>query len=179
MDLRGIKEFIKDSLGYILVIIGVFLIANYIVTLQQNVGPSMSPTIEDKDVLLLNKASYKISKVNRNDVVAFLYDGTKYLVKRVIGLPGERIDYIDNVLYIDGKAYAEKFLDEEVVTTNFKMEEIIGCENGVIPKDTYLVLGDNRTNSLDSRKIGVIKKENIIGRTTFRIWPFTDFGFIK
>lgn len=179
MDFRGIKEFIKDTFGYILVIIAVILIANYVVTLQQNVGPSMQPTLNNGDALILNKTAYKIGAVKRNDVIAFLYDGTKYLVKRVVGLPGERIDYKDNVLYIDGKAYNENFLSDDVITTDFEMEDIKGCEDGVIPENTYLVLGDNRTDSMDSRDIGVIKKEDIMGKTTLRIWPFTNFGFIK
>jgi signal peptidase I len=59
------------------------------------------------------------------------------------------------------------------------MEDIIGCEDGIIPENTYLVLGDNRTDSMDSRDIGVIKKEDIMGKTTLKIWPFTNFGFIK
>ncbi len=179
MDFRGIKEFIKDTFGYILVIIAVILVANYVVTLQQNVGPSMQPTLNNGDVLILNKTAYKLGDVKRNDVIAFLYDGTKYLVKRVIGLPGERIDYVDNILYIDGKAYNENFLSDDVLTTDFQMEDITGCEDGVIPENTYLVLGDNRTDSMDSRDIGVVKKDDIIGKTTLRIWPFTNFGFIK
>jgi len=179
MDFRGIKEFIKDTFGYILVIIAVILIANYVVTLQQNVGPSMQPTLNNGDALILNKTAYKLGTVKRNDVIAFLYDGTKYLVKRVIGLPGERIDYKDNTLYIDGKAYTEKFLSNDVITKDFSMEDIKGCEDGTIPKNTYLVLGDNRTDSMDSRDIGVIEKDDIMGKTTFRIWPFTNFGFIK
>ncbi len=179
MDFRGIKEFIKDTFGYILVIIAVILIANYVVTLQQNVGPSMQPTLNNGDVLFLNKTAYKIGKVKRNDVIAFYYAETKYLVKRVVGLPGERIDYIDNTLYIDGKAYNENFLDNDVSTSDFKMEDILGCEDGVIPKNTYLVLGDNREDSMDSREIGVVKKDDIMGKTTFRIWPFAKLGFIK
>lgn len=179
MDFRGIKEFIKDTFGYILVIIAVILVANYVVTLQQNVGPSMQPTLNNGDALILNKTAYKLGDVKRNDVIAFLYDGTKYLVKRVVGLPGERIDYKDNILYIDGKAYNENFLSDDVLTSDFQMEDIIGCEDGVIPENTYLVLGDNRGDSMDSRDIGVIKKDDIMGKTTLRIWPFTNFGFIK
>jgi signal peptidase I len=179
MDFRGIREFFKDTIGYIVVIVVVILIANYVVTLQQNVGPSMQPTLKSGDLIILNKAAYRLTKVKRNDVIAFLNADTKYLVKRVIGLPGERIDYIDNVLYINNKAYEEDFLSSKVKTSNFKMEDITGCEKGFIPRDTYLVLGDNRINSMDSRKIGVIKESNIIGKSTFRIWPFTKIGFIK
>lgn len=179
MDFRGIKEFIKDIFGYVVVIIAVILIVNYVVTIQQNVGPSMKPTINNGDALILNKTAYKLGKVKRNDVIAFLYSGTKYLVKRVVGLPGERIDFKNNVLYINGKAYDESFLGNDVVTSDFQMEDITGCEKGIIPKNSYLVLGDNRTDSMDSRDIGIVSKKDIIGKTTLRIWPITDFGFVK
>lgn len=179
MDFRGIREFLKDSFGYIIVIVVVLFVGAYVVTLQQNVGPSMAPTLNENDVFLLNKTAYKVRKVKRNDIIAFLYSDTKYLVKRVIGLPGEKIEFKNNILYIDDKPYEEKFLDDNMETWDFSTATIKGCENGIIPENSYLVLGDNRVNSLDSRKIGVIKKEDIIGKTSFRIWPLSDLGIIK
>lgn len=179
MDFRGIKEFIKDTFGYFVVIVVVMIICAYIVTLQQNIGDSMSPTLSNGDVFLLDKISYNFKEIKRNDVIAFKFADTKYLVKRVIGMPGERIDYKNNILYINGKAYDELFLDEDVITDEFIMEQIKGCDDGVIPENSYFVLGDNRGNSLDSRAIGVISKEDIIGRTSFRIFPFNKIGFIK
>lgn len=179
MDFRGVKEFIKDTMGYVIVAIIVILICAYIVTLQQNVGPSMSPTVENGDVYFLNKLSYKFGSIKRNDIIVFYYDQTKYLVKRVIGLPGERIDYKDNILYINGEPYEETFLAEDVITDDFTMEVIKGCDDGVIPENTYFVMGDNRGNSLDSRAIGVISEDDIMGKATFRIWPFSNLGFLK
>lgn len=179
MDFRGIKEFLKDSFGYVIVIVVVLFVVAYVVTLQQNVGPSMEPTLKSNDVFLLNKTAYKVGKVKRNDIIAFLYTDTKYLVKRVIGLPGEKIEYKDNVLYINDKPYKEKFLNSEVKTFDFSTKNIKGCENGIIPENSYLVLGDNRGNSKDSREIGVISKKDIIGKTTFRIWPLSSIGIIK
>lgn len=179
MDFREVKEFFKDTFGYIVVIVVVLFICAYIITSQQNVGPSMEPTLNNGDVFLLNKMSYKFGEVKRNDIIVFNDSQSKYLVKRVIGLPGERIDYKDNILYINNEPYTETFLGENVVTTNFDMELIKGCENGTIPEEHYLVLGDNRGNSMDSRELGVISKDDIIGKTSIRIWPISNFGIVK
>lgn len=178
LDLREIKEFLKDTLGLVLTAVAVLLVIIYVVSVQQIVGPSMDPTLKDGDIMILNKLNYKLFDVKRFDIVALKYDGSKYLVKRIVGLPGEKIEYIDNVLYIDGKGYKEKFLDNTVITENFSLTEL-GYDT--IPEDMYLVLGDNRTNSDDSRnpKIGLVKKDDILGKTSIRIFPFNKFGFVS
>ena len=177
MDFREIKEFFKDTLKYIIVIIIVLIIVLYVVTLQQVVGPSMQPTLNEGDVLILNKFQYYLFDVKRNDVVALKYDGSKYLIKRVIGLPGESIYYKDNTLYINGNPYKENIV-EGLVTEDFDLKD-----NGyeVIPDDMYFVLGDNRGDSLDSRskEVGLIKKEDIIGKVFIRIWPLSGFKLVK
>lgn len=177
MDFREIKEFFKDTLKYIIVIVIVLIIVLYVVTLQQVVGPSMQPTLNEGDVLILNKFQYYLFDVKRNDVVALKYDGSKYLIKRVIGLPGESIYYKDNTLYINGNPYKENIV-EGLVTEDFDLKD-----NGyeVIPDDMYFVLGDNRGDSLDSRskEVGLIKKEDIIGKVFIRIWPISGFKLVK
>ena len=177
MDFREITEFFKDTLKYIIVIVVVLVIVLYVVTLQQVVGPSMQPTLNEGDVLILNKFQYHIFDVKRNDVIALKYDGSKYLIKRVIGLPGESIYYKDNILYINGNPYKENIV-EGLVTEDFDLKDI-GYD--VIPEDMYLVLGDNRGNSLDSRskEVGLIKKEDIIGKVFIRIWPLSGFKLVK
>ena len=105
MDLRDIKEFLKDTFKYIAVTVIVLVIVIYVVSLQQVVGPSMNPTFESNDIVFVNKLGYRFSNPKRNDIVSFNYSGTKYLIKRVIGLPGEHIEFKDNILYIDGKGY--------------------------------------------------------------------------
>lgn len=177
MDFREITEFFKDTLKYIIVIVVVLVIVLYVVTLQQVVGPSMQPTLNEGDVLILNKFHYYLFDVKRNDVVSLKYDGSKYLIKRVIGLPGESIYYKDNILYINGNPYKENIVDG-LVTEDFNLKQI-GYD--VIPEDMYLVLGDNRGNSLDSRnkEVGLIKKEDIIGKVFIRIWPLNGFKLVK
>ena len=164
MDLRDIKEFVKDSIKIIILIVVVFAIYMWVIGLQQIVGNSMNNTLENEDMILLYKLGYKISDIKRFDVVSFYYDETKYLIKRVIGLPGEHIAYKDNKLYVNGE-YVEE--NRDFVTEDFDLKEL-GYD--VIPDDYYFVLGDNRENSLDSREIGLVKKEDIMRQGIARVW---------
>lgn len=178
IDLREPKEFLKDILSIVFTVVAVLLFIIYIATIQQVVGPSMDPTLKDGDILILNKIGYRLFDIKRFDIVSINTNTSKYFVKRIVGLPGEKIEYKDNVLYINGEGYKETFLSEEVITEDFSITDL-GYEK--IPEDMYLVLGDNRTNSEDSRslKIGLIHKDDILGKTTIRIWPFNQFGFVK
>ena len=159
------KKFIKELIPYIVIIIVVVLIRTYIVTPVIVVGDSMVPTLKDNQILLLNKFDYKFNKIERYDIVVIKV-GKSEIIKRVIGLPGENIEYKNNTLYINGH-------EEETIynfdTDDFKLEEICKCDK--IPQDKYLVLGDNRAVSSDSRIIGLIDKEDIKGSTTISIWP--------
>lgn len=177
MDWLDIKEFIKDTFKYILIIVVVLVLAIYVISLQQVVGPSMSDTLNNNDIVLLDKISYRFTDIKRGDVVSLYYDDTKYLIKRVIGLPGEYVEFQDNKLYIDNKYMDEDYLGN-VITEDFSLSEL-GYDE--IPEDMYLVLGDNREDSLDSRDIsvGLIPKEDIIGKVRIRIWPLNKISIIK
>ena len=176
MDLRDIKEFCIDSSKYIITIFVVIFIIVYVMSIQQVVGPSMSPTFENKDILILNKLHYRFFDIKRFDIVSLEYDDTKYLIKRVIGLPGEKIEYKNNVLYVNGKAIQEKFLKDDVVTNDFSIMDL-GYET--IPDDMYLVLGDNRQDSLDSRDIELITKSDILSKVNIRIWTINKIRYVK
>ena len=178
MDWLSIKEFIKDTLKYIIFIIIVIVLALYVVGLQQVVGPSMQPTLNNKDVVILDKLSYRFKDIKRGDIVALYYADTKFLIKRVVGLPGEAISFKNNKLYINEKAYSENYLEEDIINEDFDLNTL-GYSK--IPDNMYLVLGDNRSNSLDSRskEVGLIKKENIIGKVRLRLWPINKFKLIK
>ena len=177
MDLKDIKELLKDGFKYILVIIIVLILIVYVVSLEQVVGSSMNNTLHSNDIVILNKISYKFRSIKRFEVVSFNYNDTKYLVKRVIGLPGENVKYIDNTLYVDGKKVEESFI-KDTKTKDFSIEELGFTK---IPENMYLVLGDNRESSMDSRdkKVGLIHKKDITGKVSFRIWPLTGIKFVK
>lgn len=178
MDWLDIKEFLSDTIKYIIFIVVILVIAVYVVGLQQIVGPSMTPTLRNGDIVILDKLSYRFSKIKRDDIVALYYADTKFLVKRVVGLPGETVEFKDNKLYINGKYYEEKYLGDDIVTDNFSLEEL---NYTTIPDDMYLVLGDNRGDSMDSRDsdVGLIPKKDIYGKVRFKIWPINEFKYVK
>lgn len=170
MDLRDVKELVKDIMKYAIVAILVLLLIIYVVSLQQVVGPSMQPNYQDGDILVLNKLHYRVQSPKRFDVAVIKYQDTKYFIKRIIGLPGETVSYQNGILYINGEQVEEDF-SITGVTSDFSLENL-GYD--VIPEGYYFVVGDNRENSLDSRSIevGLIKEEDFIGKVAFRIWPF-------
>lgn len=171
MDWLTIKEFIKDSIKFILVVFVLMFLMVYVVSITQVVGNSMSPTLENGEVLILNKAKYRFSEVKRGDIIAFTYEDTKYLIKRVIGLPGDYVSIKDNKVYINGKYYKENYL-KDIDTPNFELTNLGYTK---VPENMYFVLGDNRDNSLDSRKIGLVNKADIIGEIAIRFWPINKF----
>lgn len=176
MDWLDIKEFFKDAFKYILVIALVFLVVMYVFTLEQVVGPSMESTLKSGDVVILNKFIYGFKDVKRGEIISFNYADTKYLIKRVIGLPGENVKIENNRVIIDGKILKENYIDN-ITVNNFYLSSL-GYDK--IPDDMYLVLGDNRSNSMDSRnpKVGLVKKEDIIGRVKLRIWPIKSIKIV-
>lgn len=125
----------------------------------------MVPTLEDNQVLLLNKIGYRFNDIERYDIVVIKI-GKSEIIKRVIGLPGENIEYRNNTLYIDGH---EETTEYNFDTEDFDLKSICNCDK--IPQDKYLVLGDNRMVSSDSRIIGLIDKKDILGNTTVSLWP--------
>ncbi len=170
MDFRDITEFFRDTFKYIIVIVIVFLLFIFVVGLQQVTGPSMFPTLKEGNIMIVNKLIYRVKDIARNDIVVLMHDD-KYMVKRVVGLPGEYVEYKDNYVYVNGEKFKETFLEDTVKTNNFSIKDLGDYE--VIPENMYLVLGDNRENSLDSRDYGLVSKDLIVGKVWIRIWPIT------
>ena len=147
-------------------------------------GISMMPTLEDGDRMIVNKIGYTIGEPDRFDIVVFHAPEQKDYIKRIIGLPGDTVEYLDDVLYINGEPMEEPYLNEfkEGVadgpfTEDFTLEGKLNSE--VVPEDHVFVLGDNRRKSKDSRHIGVVPVDEIIGSTKIVFWPVKDFGFVK
>jgi len=137
-------------------------------------GTSMLPRLEDHDRLFINKFVYRISSIHRGDVVVFHYprDPEKSYIKRVIGLPGDRI-YIDRGrVYLNGKALRESYVPEEFRDTR-SMAEM------VVPADTYFMMGDHRSISSDSREFGPVDRDLIYGKAVFVYWPTKDAGVVE
>ena len=166
---------IKEIIMYILIVIVILLIKKFIISPIRVNGASMNDTLNNGDIMIMNIIGYKFQDIKRFDIV-IVDEGSELIIKRVIGLPGDKIEYKNNTLFINGKKIEEHFLDKETNTEDFSLTTL-GYEK--IPKDMYLVLGDNRENSLDSREIGLIKRKDILGKIKLRIWPINKFGPVK
>ena len=175
------NKFIKEWVPYLIIIVAVVFIRTFIITPVIVRGDSMDETLHDGEVLLLSKISYRINEIKRYDIVVIKDKDDDYIIKRIIGLPGDQIKYEDNILYINDKEISKIFTEGE--TENFELEDICeitsdDCSEG-IPKGKYLVLGDNRDVSADSRTKGLISEEQITGKTVFRLWPLNRLSIIK
>ena len=157
---------IKDIIDYVLIIVAVLLFRTYLFSPIRVSGESMVPTLKDGDIMILNKIGYSINGLNRFDIVVVKYQNEQ-IIKRVIGLPGDYVEYKDNKLYINNELVDEPY--ERKDTEDFIME-MIGEHK--IPDNKYLVLGDNRPISKDSRIIGLIDKKDIKGYTSIILFPF-------
>ena len=173
MNKEKVKKIFKDVYPYIIVIIVVILIRTFIATPAVVDGKSMEPTLFNNNIILLNKLSYKLNDIKRNDIVVVSWNGEK-IVKRVIALPGEHVKYKDNNLYIDGIIEIERF--KHAKTDDFNLEQIGYL---TIPGDKYFVVGDNRSDSIDSRIIGLIDKKDILGKVNVRIFPINKISKVK
>lgn len=144
-------------------------------------GPSMQSTLQNGDHMIVNKFSYKIGDPKRFDIVVFHATDEKDFIKRIIGLPGETVSVEDDDLYINGEFVAEDFLDKlSPYVKNqygFTLEDVTNVQ--VIPEDYYFVMGDNRNDSTDSRMIGLIHRDEIVGKTKLIYWPLKRIGFVE
>ncbi len=163
--MEKIKNIVKEIYPYILVILAVIIVKTYLFTPVIVNGKSMMNTLHDHDIMILNKIGMKIQDIQRFDIVVIQTGNTK-IIKRIIGLPGETIEYQDNQLYINDKKVEDSYGSD--VTYDIPKQRI--------PENTYYVLGDNRTDSVDSRILGFIPKSEILGKATFVIYPFNRIG---
>lgn len=158
-------EILKEWGPFALVLLTIVLIRTFVATPVRVDGESMYSTLDDGDILLLEKYD---TKYERFDIVVFDLNGER-LIKRVIGLPGDEVEYKNNTLYINGTEVDEIY--GYGITQDFKYtKKVDNC---------YFVVGDNRNNSLDSRYFGCVPKDKIIGSVRYVLFPFNKFGSIK
>ncbi len=158
-----IKNF-KELLPYIIILIVVLLFRTFIATPIKVNGTSMYPNLNGDEFMILNK----LGKIDRYDIVVVNTEEEE-LIKRVYGLPGEKISIENNAIFINDKKIAD----------DFAYGKSGDFDSITLQEDEYFVLGDNRSVSLDSRIIGPIKKKDIAGTTNFVIFPFNKFGKVE
>ncbi len=165
--------FIRD-LAIILLVF--WLVTHFIGEKTNVIGKSMEPHIHDGDFFILNKLTYRFSDPERFDIVVFPYNNTKSnYIKRVIGLPGDTVDFSEGKILINGQLLDENFGYEPI--------KVLGNQEFplIVPEGEYFVMGDNRNESSDSRyqDVGTIAKKKLLGKTWLRIWPLNRIGFVE
>lgn len=150
------------------------MVTDYVVQVTVVEGISMEDSLYDKDVLLVDRLSYRFRDPERFDVVIFPFSIDEYYVKRIIGLPGETIWIEDGEIYIDDKRLLEDFGKEEIEDGGIAESPV------VLGEDEYFLMGDNRNQSKDSRSIyvGPVSRDMIKGRAYMRIYPFNTIAEI-
>ena len=174
-DKKENKKMKKIFVDYIKVIIIAliisFAIKTFVITTTVVNGISMNPTINDKDRLVVNKIFFMKKNITRGDIIDFYVpEAKKYYLKRVIGVEGDIVEIKDNRLYLNGKMQNEPYVSTNVTSPHNQTTE------WQVPKGYIFVLGDNRSNSRDGRDLGVVSRENIVGKIIFRFYPFNNFG---
>lgn len=167
------NRIIKNIMSYVIIIVIAILIKLFVFSPVKVNGTSMNPTLNDGDIMILNEIGYHINGVSRFDIVVANVDGEK-LIKRVIGLPGEKVEYRDNNLYINDELVVENFKHDD--TDDFSISELDAEE---VPDNHYFLVGDNRGNSKDSRIIGFVHKGKILGKTNLIIFPFDRISTVQ
>jgi signal peptidase I len=170
------KELLSFLGEIVIIMVVIFVVMHYIVRPIEVIGSSMYPTLEDKEYGISNVIGTKLNHIERFDIViVYIEEKDEYIVKRVIGMPGETVSYSDGQLYINGEPMDEPFLDEDYVAS-YNGSFMTDVEPITLGDDEYYCLGDNRPHSTDSRYYGPFKKENIIAKGVLVIYPFDKAG---
>ena len=162
-------------------LIAVFLITTFVFRTVEVQGNSMNPTLVDGERIIVWQLLYSPAF---SDIVVLEHTDGNLHVKRIIGIPGDRIDYLDSQLIINDEVISEPYTASETSINGFVFEDICQIRNyddvcSVIPEGYFLVLGDNRNRSGDSREYGLIHGSQVMGRVTLRFLPFQRFGIVN
>ena len=176
------KELIKTILYFVILAAILFALRQFVFTPVVVKGDSMDPTLIDGERVI----ALKNTDVKRFDIITFPApdDPGKNYIKRVIGLPGDTVEYRDDQLYINGDKVDEPYLDEykgeltdnQPLTADFDLKQLFDTEK--VPEGKLFVLGDNRRISKDSRIIGMINEEDVMADVKFVFWPINRIGTI-
>lgn len=174
------KEIISTILTFVVVFAAVWLLRLYVIEPFEVDGRSMDTTLQDGERLVM----LKLAEIDRFDVVVLPPPNApeKLYVKRVIGMPGDTIEFQDEQLILNGQVLDEPYLDEMEAaydgnfTTDFTLEQRTG--ESTVPEGQVFVLGDNRQNSTDGRNFGFVNIEDIRGEADFIYWPLSEFGLL-
>lgn len=168
--MNEVKEWIKSI---IIAVLLAFLIKGFIMESFIVDGSSMMPTFTNNERVLVNKLTYRFREPKRREIIVFPHpihdDESKILIKRVMGLPGDKVELVQGRLFINDQEIEEDYI--------LNTEQSYGPVN--VEANTVFVLGDNRRNSVDSREIGFVEIDDIRGKTFLRYWPVSQFRYFR
>ncbi|MDY2791072.1 MAG: signal peptidase I [Lachnospiraceae bacterium] len=173
-----LKEFITYAACFLAAIVFAILIVTFVGQKSEVTGSSMNDTLYNGEQVIVDKLSYRFHSPQRYDIVVFPESNKSNYVKRIIGLPGETISIREGYIYINDKLLTDDSYGKEGISTqNYgRLKQPVTLKD-----DEYFVLGDNRNNSQDSRSeaVGNVTKDRLIGKVTFRFWPFKAIGKVE
>ena len=175
-SLLAIYEILKTV---VFVLITAFIIRTFLFQPFVVEGSSMEPTMHNSQYLIVDKLTYNLTNPKRGEVIVFAapdMSGADY-IKRVIGLPGETVNIKDNKVYINGKELDQSFLPSDFKT--YIGNDATTSLETKLNADQYFVMGDNREHSHDSRAIGAISKDAIVGRAWLTLYPLNTIGTVS
>jgi signal peptidase I len=170
-SLRTLNLWARDLL---LAVVVLFFIGLFLYQPVKVEGGSMEPGLEDQERIFINKLVYRFESIERGDIVVFRYprDTRKSFIKRVIGLPGDRIRILSGRVYVNGVPLPEPYVPEDYQDARSYAET-------VVPANAYFVLGDHRNSSNDSREFGPIMRGYVYGKAVFGYWPMEKVGVLR
>lgn len=166
------RNVLLETLETLALALLLFLAINFVSARIRVDGSSMVPSFHDGDYVIVNRLAYRLGEIQRGDVVVFPYplNPEEDFIKRVIGLPGDRVSVSGGQVYLNGTAIEEDYIDEPI---RADVAEVI------VPEGNVFVMGDNRNDSDDSRRWGPLSIDVIIGKAVFRYWPLADVGVVE
>lgn len=176
------ESIFRELLGWVfyflIIIVLTYIIITYVGQRTAVEGSSMESTLSNGDHLLVDKLSYRFWEPQRYDIIVFPYQHAEntYYIKRIIGMPGETVQVLDGHTYIDGELLESDIYGSEVMEAADMAKDPV-----TLGENEYFVLGDNRNHSQDSRDpaVGLIRREDIVGKAWVRIYPFDNMGVIR
>src|SRR3982074_2623830 len=172
------KSFLRDTLEIVFLALVLYVVIQYAVQTVHVLGSSMYATLHDNDLLVAAKISYKLHQPHRGDIIVFKPpdEASRDFIKRIIGLPGERIRIANSVVYINGHVLHEPYLPERWTYNN---NWPATGQDQLIPPAQHLVTGATRNRSSDSRTFNFIDLSSILGKAEIRIWPLGQVGILS